>query len=129
MGLESLEIYKTAMEIGERIWSLSSRWGKFEQNTIGYQIVRSADSIASNLAEGYGRYSYHENKQFCYYARGSLFETITWLTKAHQRTLLTEKEFNELMSNLEVLSKRLNKYIKSIGPPQIIENRRPPQNH
>lgn len=117
MSLANLDIYNSAMEIGEQIWTIASGWNKFVQNTIGYQIVRSADSIASNLAEGYGRYSYNENKQFCYYARGSLFETITWLKKAYQRTLLSEKEFNELTSSLEILSKRLNKYIKSIGQP------------
>jgi len=75
MKLEELQVYQLAMEMAEKIWIIVVNWNYFEKDTIGKQFVRAADSIAANLSEGFGRYFYKENKQFCYYSRGSLFET------------------------------------------------------
>ena len=88
MKLEELKVYQMAMEMGEEIWSVVNKWNWFEKDTVGKQLVKAADSIASNLSEGYGRYNYKESKNFDYYSRGSLFETKTWLTKAHNRNLV-----------------------------------------
>ena len=76
-SLEKLKVYQNAMQIGEECWDLAEKWGSFARQTLGNQLVRAADSIAANIAEGYGRYSFKENKLFCYYARGSLYETRT----------------------------------------------------
>jgi four helix bundle protein len=67
------------------------------------------------LSEGFGRYFYKENKQFCYYSRGSLFETKTWPTKAFKRNLITEEEYNIFLKDLEIMGTKLNNYINSIG--------------
>lgn len=115
MNLEDLQIYKTSLKIGEDIWSIVIGWNYFSKDTIGKQLVRSADSIASNIAEGFGRYHFKENKNFNYYARGSLFETKAWLVKANNRKLIDEEIFKNFMSDLEILGKRLNSYINSIG--------------
>jgi len=64
------------------------KWDFFAKDTIGKQFVKLTDSIAANISEGFGRFFYKENRQFGYYARGSLFETTTWLTKAHNRKLI-----------------------------------------
>ena len=68
--LEDLKVYQMAMEIGEMTWTIIQNWGVFVKDTIGKQFVRASDSIAANIAEGYGRYHYRENRQFCYCARG-----------------------------------------------------------
>ena len=104
------------MESGEDIWKIVSEWKYFEKDTIGKQLVRSTDYVAANISEGYNRYSYKENKHFCYYARGSLSESKTWLTKAHNRSLLSEGLFQNLYKKLDSLSVKLNNYIKSISP-------------
>ena len=70
MKLEELKVYQLAMDIGERIWMIVSKWDYFAKDTVGKQLVKSVDSIAANLSEGYGRFHYKENKQFCYYSRG-----------------------------------------------------------
>ncbi|MGE9268467.1 MAG: four helix bundle protein [Verrucomicrobiales bacterium] len=113
--INDLEIYRQAMELGELVWSLVSRWNPLGKNTIGYQLVRSTDSIAANIVEGYGRYHYKENQKFCYYARGSLEETQTWIEKAVQRDLIAKEQGRDIYSELQILKKRLNAYIKSIG--------------
>jgi len=78
-------------------------------------LLRSVDSIAANMAEGYGRYHFKENKNFNYYARGSLYETKVWLRKAYNRNLIKQETFDLLTDNLDLLGRRLNKYINSIG--------------
>ncbi|MBC8046558.1 MAG: four helix bundle protein [Fimbriimonadaceae bacterium] len=114
-GLENLEIYKMAMEIGEQVWSIVVKWDGFNKYSLGTQLVSAADSIANNLSEGYGRYHYKERKQFCYYARGSMFETYTELTKAKARSLIDDVIFNSIAEQLNILKPKLNAYINSIG--------------
>ena len=115
MNLNDLHVYQLAMEIADEIWNIVEKWDPFSKWTTGKQLVDAADSIAANISEGYGRYSYKENRQFQYYSRGSQSETITWLTKAKTRNLITEEKFNQLQIKMEELGKRHNKYINSIG--------------
>jgi len=115
MRLEELEVYQLTMKLGERIWKVVAKWNYFAKDTIGKQLVRSADSISVNLGEGYGRFFYKENRQFCYYSRGSLYETRTWLTKSHNRGLLSDADFQALQEDIEKIALKLNNYINSIG--------------
>ncbi|MEZ4702229.1 MAG: four helix bundle protein, partial [Rhodothermales bacterium] len=81
----------------------------------GNQWVRAIDSVAANLSEGFGRFHFKENKQFCFYARGSLFESQTWLVKAHSRQLIDDATFLKLQRAHTRLIFILNRYIQSIG--------------
>lgn len=115
MKLEELKVYQLSMEISERIWNIVISWDYFAKDTIGKQLVRAADSIAANLAEGFGRFHYKENRQFGYYSRGSLYETKTWITKANNRDLIKEEDFNAFLQDIDSIGIKLNNYIKSIG--------------
>lgn len=117
MRLDDLDIYTRSMELGETVWQIVATWNGLAQNTVGRQLIRSADSVAANISEGFGRFHYKENKQFCYYARGSLYETRTWITKAHQRGLMDQPTFQTLQTYLNDLAIKLNRYIKNIGKP------------
>lgn len=114
-NLEDFKTYNRAMELGEEVWDIVIKWNYFEKDTIGKQLVRAVDSVAANLSEGLGRYHFKEKKNFSYYSHGSLFETQTWLTKAHNRKLITEAQFAKTKDNLEAIGKMINSYIKSIG--------------
>ncbi len=113
--IDDLEVYKVALEIGSLIWKITNNWDFFNKDTLGKQIVRSADSIALNISEGYGRFHYAENKNFCYYSRGSAFETSTSLHKAFQRQLISNDDYKTLQEKLNYFILLLNAYIKSIG--------------
>jgi len=115
MKLEELQVYNLSMDIAERIWDIVIKWDYFEKDTIGKQLVRAADSVAANLSEGFGRYHFKENRNFCYYSRGSLYETKTWLTKAHNRKLIADDNFESFNSDVDNIGVKLNNYIKSIG--------------
>jgi four helix bundle protein len=114
-SLNDLEIYREAMRLADLAWDWVSSWDFFAKDTTGKQFVRAIDSIAANISEGHGRFHYKENQKFCYYARGSLVESQTWLEKAANRKLVETEQARQLYRDLELLRKRLNAYINSIG--------------
>ncbi|WP_295650211.1 four helix bundle protein [uncultured Mucilaginibacter sp.] len=113
--IEDLEVYQLADQFSNEIWELVITWDYFAKDTVGKQIVRSADSIGANIAEGFGRFHYKENKNFCYFSRGSLIETKGWLIKSKARKLISEEQFIDLITKLELIHFKLNAYIKFIG--------------
>jgi four helix bundle protein len=115
MELEKLEVYRLSNEISQIIWDEVIKWPHFEKDTIGKQFVRSADSISANISEGYGRFHFRDSKNFLYIARGSLFETKTWLAKSKARNLIDSKVSEEVNLQLIKLSVKLNNFIKVIG--------------
>lgn len=118
MKLEDLRIYQISMKVGESVWSEVDGWQYFEKDTIGKQLVRSVDSIAASISEGYGRYHYKEFKQYCYIARGSLYETKTWIHKAKKRELIGDEICDSIVKQLDELGIMLNNFIKTIGSKQ-----------
>jgi len=117
--IEELEIFRLAEDFADEIWNAVLQWDHFAKDTVGKQIVRSADSINANIAEGFGRYHYKENKKFCYFSRGSIIETKSWLRKSHRRNLINEDTYAELLLQLESIHLKLNAYIKQIGKGRI----------
>ncbi|MES2591683.1 MAG: four helix bundle protein [Bacteroidota bacterium] len=120
--LEDLDVYNLSIEIADEIWNIVINWSFLAQDTVGKQIIRSSDSIGANIAEGYGRYFFKENRQFCFYSRGSILETKTWITKAKNRNLITEEQYHHLFSKLEIIHAKLNGYMKFIGRKNEQEN-------
>lgn len=115
MDLNDLAVYRRSMKLAERIWAEVEDWPSFARYSIGKQLTQAADSISANISEGHGRYHFGENRQFCYYARGSIQETITWIQKAKSRNLITDEKYGELYSELVEIRRMLNGYIRSIG--------------
>ncbi|MCO5948711.1 four helix bundle protein [Mucilaginibacter flavidus] len=113
--IEDIEVYNLAEAFSDKIWFIATKWEFFAKDTVGKQIVRSADSISANIAEGFGRFHYKENKNFCYFSRGSIIETKGWLKKAKTRDLLDDENYQLLLQQLETIHLKLNIYIKFIG--------------
>ena len=111
MKLEDLQVYSLSMEIGEDVWNIVGGWDYFAKDTVGKQLVRAIDSVAANLSEGFGRYHFREKMHFSYYSRGSLYESKTWLTKAHNRNLINDEKFEFIISEIDKIGIKLNNYI------------------
>ena len=111
MDIADLEVYNLSMNLGEEVWKYVSNWSLFHKDTIGKQLVRSADSVAANISEGFGRFHFKDKIKFYFYARGSLYETKTWLKKASQRNLISLEQFEELNENINKLSVKINNFI------------------
>jgi len=108
-----LDVYKLAEELSEMIWTDFDQWNEKAQRTIGYQIIRSADSIAANLAEGYGRYSSKDKANVYRYSRGSFEETKCWLRKAARRKRITSEQTDKYKTIIDELGPKLNAFIRS----------------
>lgn len=114
-NFENLRVYQLSEELGDRIWEIVMPWSAFARSTIGNQLVRSADSIGANIAEGAGRGAFQDNRRFVRIARGSLNETKHWLRRAYRRQLLLPTQVDQLKLIIDELSPRLNAYLNSIG--------------
>jgi four helix bundle protein len=114
-NFENLRVYAMAEQLADEVWNIASAWRMFPRDTVGKQLVRAADSIAANIAEGSGRGSNQEYRRFLRIARGSLCETQNWLRRAFRRKLLTPKQIDCLKVLIDQLAPSLNAYIRSIG--------------
>ncbi|HVF31066.1 MAG TPA: four helix bundle protein [Pyrinomonadaceae bacterium] len=114
-NFENLEIYTLAEQLADGVWEIVLRWNFFAQDTVGKQLVRSADSIGANIAEGSGRGSEQDYRRFVRIARGSLNETRHWLRRAFRRKLLSERQIKSLTPLIEKLTPKLNAYLRAIG--------------
>lgn len=112
---ENLRVYQMSESLADEIWQIVIGWDNFAKDTIGKQIVRSADSIGANIAEGEGCGTHSNNKRYVRIARGSLQETQHWLKRAYKRNLLNEEQIKKLKPLVDSLSPSLNAYITSIG--------------
>lgn len=110
--ISDFEIYQIAMLVGDKIYSLVNKWDSLNKYTIGKQVLRAVDSIAANISEGYGRFHFKEQRQFFFFARGSLYESKTWLLKAIKRQPNDRNSINEILDLLDTLHIKLNAYIK-----------------
>lgn len=115
LKLEDLNVYKVSMEIGEIVWRIVSGWAYFDKKTLGAQMVDAADSIGLNIAEGYGRFHFKENKNFCYYSRGSAKETWCALQKASARNLIKPEDIDLLRDKFTSYFRLMFAYIRSLG--------------
>ena len=112
--LEKLEVYQLSETLADLIWDICVTWDWFSKETIGKQLVKAVDSVGANIAEGYGRYAFRENIQFCYYARGSLMEVKHFLQRAKIRKLIKTEQVARINEILLPLGPKLNAYIRSI---------------
>ncbi len=115
VGFEELRVYQLSEELADEIWELVQSWNSVARDTVGKQIIRSADSVGANIAEGTGRGSYKDNKRFVKMARGSLYETRHWLRRTFRRKLITPEQVDRVRAILDELGPKLNAYLKSIG--------------
>jgi four helix bundle protein len=115
MPFENLRVYQLAEKLADDVGGTVRAWDSFARDTVGKQLVRAADSVGANIAEGTGRRSFQDNRRFVRIARGSLYETKHWLRRAFRRKLLTPEQVATLKASLDNLAPSLNAYLNSIG--------------
>lgn len=113
-SFEKLRVYELAEKIADNLYAVVLKWDSFAKETVGRQLVRAADSIGANIAEGLGWGSTTDHARFVKIARGSLYEVRHWLRRAHNRKLLTPLQTEEIKPLIDELSPKLNAYLNSI---------------
>ena len=114
-NFEKLRVYALAEKLSDRVWDVVMEWDTFARDTVGKQLVRAADSVGANVAEGLGRATPLDNRRFVRTARGSLTETKHFLRRAWRRKLLKPAQTEDLKVLLGNLYPQLNAYLSSIG--------------
>lgn len=113
-GFRDLRVYQMAEDLSDAVWRIASKWEELARRTVGQQLIRSADSIGANIAEGSGRGTFRDNRYFVLVARGSLYETQHWLRRACARNFLAPEEILLLTTILDALAPQLNAYLASL---------------
>jgi four helix bundle protein len=114
-NFENLRVYQLAECLADAIWDAVAKWSVFARETVGKQLVRAADSVGANVAEGTGRSSRPDNRRLVRIARGSLYETRHWLRRAFRRKLLDAKQVGSLAQTVDELTRTLNGYLRSLN--------------
>ena len=107
-----LEAWKNCMEIRKKVWLLCKGFPGGERYRLSDQMIRAARSSAANVAEGYGRFHFQENIQFCRQARGSLYELIDHLLVAEECNYLENASANKLIDEIKKAIIVLNGYVR-----------------
>ena len=122
-NFEKLRVYKLAETLSDGIWGVVRAWDYLAKDTVGKQMVRAADSIGANIAEGTGRGSLQDNRRFIRMARGSLYETQHWLRRSYKRSLLSKDQVDSLKPIIAELTPKLNAYFRSVNTAALVNRR------
>lgn len=112
LSLNDINVYKISNELSDFVWDIVSKWDWFSKRTLGIQYVTAIDSIAGNIAEGFGRFHKKDKEKFYYNSRGSLYESMHWTEKATVRKLIAPKQLEYIKSALDKLPREINWLIK-----------------
>ncbi len=112
-AFEKLLIYQKSVDFADVVCGLT------EQFPRGYgflvdQLNRASLSKAANIAEGNGRFTKADRRNFFGIARGSVQECVPLLELALRRKLLIEKDHLELKARLEEIARMLSGLIKGL---------------
>lgn len=113
-SFEDLEVYKLAREFSHKVSQLIKKLPKEEEYNLKKQMRTAKLSVTNNIAEGFGRYHYQENIQFCRQSRGSICELIDDFNECYSNGYIDMKYRDELKNDAYHLIKVLNGYIASL---------------
>lgn len=111
-SFEDLKVWKYARKIQRKVSELVKVFPKEVQYRLTDQMIRASRSVARNIAEGYGRYHYQENIQFCRQSRGSLTELMNDFITAYEEGYIEKEELKKLREEISDCQKLLNGYIR-----------------
>ncbi|MBA7551283.1 hypothetical protein ES705_43822 [subsurface metagenome] len=107
-----LRIWQQSQDIRKKLWDLTKGLPKEETYRLSDQIIRASRSATACIAEGYGRYHYQENIQYCRQSRGSLYELIDHIDVARECRYIETEQTETLITEIKTTIKILNGYIK-----------------
>lgn len=111
---EELRFYQLAQAILKAAYRLAQSLPSHEKYNLASQLRRAALSTVLNIAEGYGRYHFPDRLRFFYYARGSLFETLSGFVAAHTVGYIDDDQLAWARQTTAEAGSALNAYINYI---------------
>jgi len=111
-----LEVWSRCRDIRKKMLGMCKHFSKEEKYRLSDQIIRASRSSTACIAEGYGRFHYQENIQFCRQSRGSLYELIDHMLVVEECSYIdgssAETEINEIKTAIRILNGYI-KYLKT----------------
>jgi len=110
-SFEDVGAWQAGRVFKNKIYNISKIFPAEERYCLTQQIRKAAISITANIAEGYGRYGYQDNIQFCIISRGSLLEVLDHLYTALDQQYIAQEKFDELYKEGRDVEWKINGYI------------------
>ncbi len=111
---QDLEIWKKAIEIGDKLFDIADDLEKKKLYRFAEQVRGAGLSISNNISEGSGSHSNKEFAQFLNFARRSTFENANMLIVFERRGLIDDKNKDKLLNDLEEECKMITGFIRSL---------------
>jgi len=110
-SFEDLDAWKACTEVRRFISKLVKKYPSEERFRLIDDMLRASRSTTHNIAEGFGRFHFKENIQFCRQSRGSLHELIDQLITSLDDGFITKEDYSEGRSLINNALGLLNGYI------------------
>ena len=111
---EKLDVYKRAVQFIEKIYQATEKFPSYELYGLTAQLRRAAVSIATNIAEGSGRYHKRDHQQFLRMARSSCYECVPLLEIARNLAHMDIETHAGLYKDCNDLAMMLNRFIDAL---------------
>ncbi len=99
------------MEVRKYVSVMIKKFPASEKYDLIDNMKRASHSATRNIAEGYGRFHFKENIQFCRHSRGSLYELIDDLITSRDENFITYEEYIDGRKKIDRALSILNGYI------------------
>ena len=108
-----MPVYKTCRAFRKKVTELARKYfPKSEEFQLKAQLLNAARSVTANIAEGFGRFHYQENIQYCRQSRGSLTESMEHMITAFDDNFISKQLLSEINADYKECLAALNGYIR-----------------
>ena len=107
-----IHAWKLARKLRIEVYGIVKKLPVEERFDLGSQMRRAAVSCTANIAEGYGRFHFQENIQFCRQSRGSMYETQDHLITCLDNGYVSQEKYDAAWTITEDAIKVLDGYIR-----------------
>ena len=112
---EDLQCWQACRKVRIFIANLVKSYPKEEKYSIVDNMKRAARSTTQNIAEGFGRFHYRENMQFCRISRGSMFELLDDLITSLDEGFINQEDYDKGREKISTAMALLNGYISYLN--------------
>lgn len=107
-----LKCWQLGRELRNKLYLTVKDLPDFEKYALASQIRRAAVSITANIAEGYGRFHFKENIQYCRQSRASLYECEDHLITCLDLKYIDQKKYDDILALMIETRKVTDGYIR-----------------
>ncbi|AOY75394.1 four helix bundle protein [Clostridium formicaceticum] len=109
-----LKVWNRAIDLSDHIYGVLDKFPQYEEYATKTQIIKSANSVSANIAEGNSQCSVKRELYHINIAIGSTMETKSWLLLSLRRNYITQEQFDQINLVIEEIIKMLHGYRKKL---------------